>query len=172
MGKRPDAPRRHGFRFRLPHHGESQAWISRAGTPAAQHQEVAPAEPVVKEFENGLRQARNPDQPREHGDAKAQGEQKAQPPRHGALMFGQALGHDRHENDVVHAQHDFEKGERGEGGPDGGVGQKFDHAGTLRLEARWVKDPSNFQGVRLFKTGGSRHNALQHTQIPEDHHEA
>jgi hypothetical protein len=53
--------------------------------------------------------------------------EQADAAREFAPFFGQLVHQDRDEDDVVDAQHEFQRGERGEGDPGLRVGQKFKH---------------------------------------------
>jgi hypothetical protein len=73
-----------------------------------------------------------PDDPGQHqqqADAHEHGHEQTQAAREFAPLGWQLVHQDRDEDDVVDAQHQLERGERGKGDPGLGVGQQFHRGG-------------------------------------------
>jgi hypothetical protein len=55
---------------------------------------------------------------------------RPRPAREFALVQRQLVDQDRDEDDVVDAQHQLQRGQGGEGDPDLGIGEQFDHSSS------------------------------------------
>ena len=116
--------------------------------PARQQDQVAPRESGLEarlvgaldrradnaEIEERLLERDDPSDQQQQPDPHPQREQQPQPPRALLLVFGQLVGKDRDEDEVVDPEHHFERDQSKQGQPGGGISEQSDdgvHAGLL-----------------------------------------
>ena len=92
---------------------------------AGEQDQVAPRDLVADDGEHRRRQADHPGEHEQQRDAHEHGERETQAPRELAARRRQAVHQDGDEDDVVDAQHQLERGERGKGDPGLRVEQQF-----------------------------------------------
>jgi hypothetical protein len=85
--------------------------------PAGEEDDVAPGE-VAAEMEHRVDQLHQPVDAGEERQPRHQREREAELPRAVAPVFGQPVGRDRDEDEVVDPEDDLERGQREEAGPD------------------------------------------------------
>src|SRR5690606_34468932 len=95
--------------------------------PAGQQDDVAPGDREVEDLEQRRGQLGEPHETRQQHEAADQREAEAEALGEQAAVLRDALGDDRQEDDVVDPEHDLEKGEGQQAGPDGGIGNPLEH---------------------------------------------
>ena len=99
---------------------------------AADEDHVPPRERVTGDGEGGLRQADDPGDRQQQGDAHAHGQEQADLASPVALTGRQPGDQDRDEDDVVDAEDDLEHGQREEGDPRLGIAEQGDEVHGVR----------------------------------------
>ena len=97
---------------------------------AGQHDHVPPGDRVFEHREHRLGQAREPDGARQQQHPHAQGQQQADALGHGPLVLRQTAGGHCQEDQIVDPQHDFQRRQRQQSGPDFAAQQDI-HRDTL-----------------------------------------
>ncbi|MNV69796.1 hypothetical protein D3C71_1627230 [compost metagenome] len=86
--------------------------------------DVAPGNAFAKDREDRLGQRHDPGNRRQQAQAHHQRKSDPQPPRLLAHGFGQLVGQDGDENQVVDAEHDLHDHQCGQGGPGGRIARQ------------------------------------------------
>ena len=102
---------------------------------AQQQHQIAAADALAKHLEQIGLEAHHPAQREQQQQARDHGKAQAQLARAVAELHRQAADQHRDEDDVVHAEHDLECGQHGEGDPDVRIQQKF-HDGETEGQTR------------------------------------
>ena len=96
--------------------------------PAGDQDDVAPGEPALEQLEYRRRQPDDPGDRREQREAGQHRQRQPEPPRQIPPVLRQPADQDRDKDEIVDAEHDLERGQRHETGPELRVGQPLHRA--------------------------------------------
>jgi len=107
--------------------------------PTRQQDQIAPGKRPPRERKQRRGQAHDPGDAEQEHDASGHGQSESEQPGLALLVLRQAAGQDRDEHDVVDAQHDLQRGQRGQRRPGFGTGHPVEHGTICRMTSAFLQ---------------------------------